>query len=130
MQIVSRPAPQVELGPVDCSVALVVSDLELPDSPIIYASDSFCEMTGYSKNEVLGRNWRFLLQPPKGKSRSPDATAIQLIQQATQNGSEVQLSMRNYKKNGKPFTNFLSIIPLTMQENLHRCSVGFHVELD
>ena len=40
--------------------AFVVSDPNLPDCPIVFASDAFLEMTGYSRFEVLGRNCRFL----------------------------------------------------------------------
>ncbi|KAK5995115.1 White collar 1-like protein [Cladobotryum mycophilum] len=43
LRVMSRPNPKIELGAVDCSVAIVLCDLSLPDSPIVYASDSFCE---------------------------------------------------------------------------------------
>lgn len=35
----------------------VVSDATRPDHPILYASAGFFNMTGYSSNEVVGRNW-------------------------------------------------------------------------
>jgi len=38
----------------------VITDPALNDNPIIYASDSFCKFTGYDKNEIQGRNCRFL----------------------------------------------------------------------
>lgn len=38
----------------------VISDPSIPDCPIVFASDSFCEMTGYDRYEILGRNCRFL----------------------------------------------------------------------
>jgi PAS domain-containing protein len=40
--------------------AFVISDPNLPDCPIVFASDAFLQMTGYSRYEVLGRNCRFL----------------------------------------------------------------------
>lgn len=40
--------------------AFVISDPNLPDSPIVFASDAFLQMTGFSRYEVLGRNCRFL----------------------------------------------------------------------
>jgi PAS domain-containing protein len=38
----------------------VISDPSLPDCPIVFASDAFLELTGYPREEVLGRNCRFL----------------------------------------------------------------------
>jgi PAS domain S-box-containing protein len=135
LQVMSRPHPQVELGPVDCSVALIMCDLQQPDAPIVYASDSFCELTGYSMNEILGRNCRFL-QIPHGKTRNPadavksvDKVAIHRMRQAVQTRSELQLEVTNYKKNGKPFTNALSIIPVMPQGSDYRYAVGFQVEV-
>lgn len=37
----------------------VLSDPSLPDNPIVYASDGFCKMTGYKKQDVLGRNCEY-----------------------------------------------------------------------
>ena len=50
--------------------AFVVSDPNLPDCPIVFASDAFLEMTGYSRFEVLGRNCRFLQARPCGHCRN------------------------------------------------------------
>ncbi|KAL2208174.1 putative PAS domain protein envoy [Sarocladium strictum] len=135
LQVVSRPRPQIELGPVDCSVALIMCDLQQPDCPIVYASESFCDMTGYAMNEVMGRNCRFLQSPP-GKLRNPadaakaaDKVAIHRMRQAVQMRSEVQLEVTNYKKNGRRFTNALSIIPVMPQGSDYRYVVGFQVEV-
>lgn len=38
----------------------VICDPSLPDCPIVFASDAFLELTGYPREEVLGRNCRFL----------------------------------------------------------------------
>lgn len=48
-----------------------VTDPQLPDNPIVYASDSFIELTGYERSQVLGRNCRFL----QGPDTDPDAVA-------------------------------------------------------
>jgi len=134
-QVMSRPNPIIELGPVDCSVAIIVCDLHLPDAPIIYVTDSFCDMTGYSKNEVLGRNCRFLQSPP-GRSQqyasqmtAVDKMAIHRMRQAVQTGNEIQVQVTNYKKNGTRFLNGLSIIPISREGNGYRYAVGFQCEL-
>lgn len=41
----------------------VLSDPSLPDNPIVYASEGFCKLTGYKRQDVLGRNCRFLQGP-------------------------------------------------------------------
>lgn len=48
-----------------------VTDPQMPDNPIVYASDSFIELTGYDRAQVLGRNCRFL----QGPDTDPDAVA-------------------------------------------------------
>lgn len=48
-----------------------VTDPQLPDNPIVYASDSFIELTGYDRRQVLGRNCRFL----QGPDTDPEAVA-------------------------------------------------------
>lgn len=58
----ARPDPDIPLGAVDASCAIVVCDMLRPDRPIVYASDGFCALTGYATAEVLGRNCRFLQQ--------------------------------------------------------------------
>jgi PAS domain-containing protein len=43
--------------------AFVVTDPALPNNPIVFASQDFCEMTGYGRGEIVGRNCRFLQGP-------------------------------------------------------------------
>jgi PAS domain S-box-containing protein len=56
---------QIELGPIDMTCSFLVSDLRLPDNPIVYVSPSFEQLTGYSTDEILGRNCRFLQRTEK-----------------------------------------------------------------
>jgi PAS domain S-box-containing protein len=132
----SRPNPQVDIGPVDCSVALVLCDLERPDHPIVYASDAFCELTGYAQAEILGRNCRFLQKPHpdlKGKSKSKpkhDKTAASRMRQALQTGNEIQLKVVNYRKDGRRFNNFVSIIPVSLDESGYLYGVGLLGEVE
>ncbi|KAG5997323.1 hypothetical protein E4U43_002668 [Claviceps pusilla] len=135
-RLMCRPNPQVELGPVDCSVALVLCDLELPDEPIVYATDAFCELTGYEKSEILGRNCRFLQSPnlnPDGTStvapKSHNKTATTQMRQAVSGRKEIQLNVVNYRKNGQIFNNLISIIPLTLDDTGYQYAVGFAVEV-
>ncbi|TYI80706.1 hypothetical protein E1A91_D05G106700v1 [Gossypium mustelinum] len=60
----------------------VITDPRLPDNPIIFASDSFLELTEYSREEILGRNYRFLQGP------ETDPAIVRKIREAIDNQSE------------------------------------------
>lgn len=122
----------IDLGAIDCSVALTLCDMDQPDTPIVYVSDSFLELTGYSRQEVIGRNCRFLQTPDGAASTSAagiDRVAIQRMSQAVRLRQEIQLQVYNYKKNGQRFTNVLSIIPLQLGPSRHNYAVGLQCEV-
>lgn len=133
-RVMGRPNPQVVLGPVDCSVALVVCDMARSDAPVIYVSDSFSELTGYSSREALGRNCRFLQAPPGQERRldrkGSDKVASHRMRQALMAGMEIQTSVTNYKKYGQPFSNLLTIIPVPADNTGCRYCIGFLCEMD
>ncbi|MCI00598.1 phototropin-2-like, partial [Trifolium medium] len=84
----------------------VVSDATKPDCPILYASSGFFTMTGYSSKEVIGRNCRFLQGP------ETDMNEVAKIRDATKNGRSYCGRLLNYKKNGTPFWNLLTVTPI------------------
>lgn len=135
-RIATRPQPKVALGPVDMSCSFLVVDVTRDDSPIIYVSNTFTELTGYTEAEILGRNCRFLQAPPgvqleKGGPR--EHTDIDSVTQMAQNLSlhrECQVTLVNYRKNGEAFINCVSIIPVIPGGNEPvRYHVGFQVDL-
>lgn len=129
----SRPNPQVDLGPVDTSCALIMCDLKQKDQPIVYASDAFLYMTGYNSAEVLGRNCRFLQSPdgvvkPKSTRKYVDPTTIKRMRKAIDKNAEVQVEVVNFKKNGQRFVNLLTMIPVRDETGEYRFSMGFQCE--
>ena len=44
-------------------MAMIVTNPRLDDNPIVFANDAFCRLTGYPRDEILGRNCRFLQGP-------------------------------------------------------------------
>ncbi len=42
---------------------MIITNPREADNPIVFANDAFCRLTGYSREEVLGRNCRFLQGP-------------------------------------------------------------------
>lgn len=58
--------PLWQIGPVDSSCAFAVVDARRFDQPLVFVSDTFVKMTGYSNEEIIGRNCRFLQTPGGG----------------------------------------------------------------
>jgi PAS domain S-box-containing protein len=76
-----------------------VSDPSLPDNPIVYASDGFLTLTGYSREQVLGRNCRFLQGP------DTDQRMVDVIRRGVAKGEDTSVCLLNYKADGTTFWN-------------------------
>lgn len=94
-------------------VGTIVTDPAKPDNPIIYGNHTFTEMTGYSHEEILGRNCRFL----QGPDTATDA--VDQIRKAIENEEKTTVILRNYRKDGTPFWNRLAIAPVIVKEKLY-----------
>ena len=92
------------------SNGIVITDPSQPDNPITYVNPAFERISGYSAQEVLGRNCRLL----QGTDREQPALAE--LRAALQEGRGCQAVLRNYKKNGTLFWNELSISPVRDEE--------------
>ncbi|KAL5562283.1 hypothetical protein UlMin_032030 [Ulmus minor] len=101
----------------------VVSDATKPECPIMYASSGFFDMTGYSSKEVIGRNCRFLQGP------ETDQKEVEKIRDAVRNGSSYCGRLLNYKKNGTPFWNLLTITPIKDDTGNTIKFIGMQVEV-
>lgn len=99
--------PQVLSAILDeCVNGVTLADPDLEDAPIIYANKAFERLTGYSQEEIVGHNCRFL----QGEDREQDARFA--IANAMEKHEAVEVTLRNYKKDGTLFHNHLKIIPL------------------
>lgn len=101
----------------------VVSDATKPDCPIMYASSGFFTMTGYSSKEVVGRNCRFLQGP------ETDQEEVEKIRQAVRNGTSYCGRLLNYKKDGTPFWNLLTVTPIRDDQGRVIKFIGMQVEV-
>ena len=86
--------------------SVLITDPSRPDNPIIYVSEAFEMQTGYSPEEVLGRNCRFL----QGAETDPKAALA--IREALAAQTEITIDILNYRKDGTQFWNRLRIRPL------------------
>ena len=86
---------------------MVVSDPTQPDAPIVLANQAFFDLTGYTADEVIGRNCRFLQGPDTAPS------AIEAIRRGLATGQHfVEVELLNYRKDGSSFWNQLVISPV------------------
>jgi PAS domain S-box-containing protein len=100
-----------------------VSNALLPDCPLVYVNPAFEAMTGYSLEESVGRNCRFL----QGEDR--DQPGLTLVRQALQARREVTAVIRNYRKDGSPFWNELSISPIFNRDGQLTHFVGIQMDV-
>ncbi|RDX78870.1 Phototropin-1, partial [Mucuna pruriens] len=100
----------------------VITDPRLPDNPIIFASDSFLELTEYSREEILGRNCRFLQGP------ETDPATVRKIREAIDNQTDITVQLINYTKSGKKFWNLFHLQPMRDQKGEVQYFIG--VQLD
>lgn len=99
--------PQVLSAILDqCVNGVTLSDPDLEDMPIIYANKAFEDLTGYAQDEIIGYNCRFL----QGEDREQDARYQ--IAEALKKSEPVDVTLRNYRKDGTLFFNHLKVVPL------------------
>jgi PAS domain S-box-containing protein len=99
--------PQVLSAILDeCVNGITLSDPDLEDMPIIYANKAFERLTGYNQEEIIGYNCRFL----QGDDR--DQAERSQIAAALEKHEAVEVTLRNYRKDGTLFYNHLKIVPL------------------
>ncbi|MEQ1739266.1 MAG: PAS domain-containing protein [Methyloglobulus sp.] len=99
--------PQVLTAILDeCVNGVTLADPDLEDCPIIYANKAFERLTGYNQEEIIGLNCRFL----QGDDRDQDARFK--IKEGMEKHEVIEVTLRNFKKDGSLFHNHLKITPL------------------
>lgn len=91
--------------------SFVITDPSLQDNPIVFASEGFLSTTGYTREQVLGRNCRFL----QGNDTSKEK--VETIQKGIATGEDVSVTILNYTAEGQPFWNKLFIAALRDAHN-------------
>ena len=88
------------------SNGVIITDATQADNPIIYANPGFQRITGYTVQEAIGKNCRFLQGP------DTEQPCLERIRQAIVREEECSVTLRNYCKDGTPFWNELTISPI------------------
>lgn len=89
-----------------CINGVSLADPDLEDLPLVYVNKAFEEITGYTQEESLGRNCRFL------QGTDHDQEDLVKLRDAIKNQKPVEVTLRNYRKNGELFYNHLLMNPL------------------
>jgi two-component system sporulation sensor kinase C len=105
------------------TAGISVASATLPDLPLVYVNPAFEEMTGYTRAEVQGRNCRFL----EGNERSQPALSI--VREALRNRRKGVAVLKNFRKDGTPFWNELSLSPITDDEGQLTHYVGIQTDV-
>ncbi|MDM7862015.1 ATP-binding protein [Alteromonas sp. ASW11-36] len=88
------------------STSILISDITQPGEPIIYTNSACEQLTGYKVEDFLGNNCRFLQGP------DTDKRDTRRIRDAINKREPVDVTLVNYKKDGSPFYNHLTLTPI------------------
>ena len=87
-------------------IAAVISDPRLPDNPIVECNAAFAALTGYAREEIIGRNCRFLTGP----GTEPELT--ETLRASIRARRPALVDILNYRKDGSPFRNAVLVAPI------------------
>jgi PAS domain S-box-containing protein len=88
------------------TVGVTIADARLEDMPLIYVNEAFVKITGYSIEDAIGRNCRFLQGDNKNQPE------LVTLRKALREGTNTTVVLRNYRKNGELFYNQLTLSPV------------------
>lgn len=93
---------------------MVITDPAQRDNPIVFCNVAFQQLTGYTRQEIVGRNCRFLQGP------DTDRDAVAKVRDAIEAGRDVDVDLLNYRKDGSTFWNALYMSPVRDNEGIIR----------
>jgi len=97
---------------------IVVAEKEGEDNILIYVNPAFERLTGYNADEILYQDCRFL------QSGDRDQAGLAPIREALQHGGSCREILRNYRKDGTPFWNELSLSTIYNESDKQTYFVG------
>ena len=104
-------------------IGITIDDARLEDEEVIYVNDGFVEITGYPREEVLGRNCRLL----QGENTREEP--VSELRTAIENEESATVELRNYRKDGSMFWNRVSIRPITNDDDEVTHYLGFQEDI-
>jgi phosphoserine phosphatase RsbU/P len=107
----------------EAAEGITISDNLQPDNPIVYANEGFERLTGYSREDVVGRNCRFL----QGEKTEPSKIAE--IRNSIHAEKPCSVEILNYRKDGSTFWNLLSITPIRNEKGQVTNFIGIQSDI-
>lgn len=104
-------------------VGITIADANKSDIPLVYVSEEFTKLTGYSEEEVLGQNCRFL--QGEGTREEPVAK----MRAAIDSKESVTVVLRNYRADGSMFWNRVTITPITGKDGTITHFLGYQEDV-
>ncbi len=89
---------------------IIITNPNLPDNPLIYVNQAFSDLFGYTRDEVIHKNCRFLHRDDR------DQSALDEIRRAITAKTNVTVTLRNYDKEGQLVYNEITISPIFDKE--------------
>jgi PAS domain S-box-containing protein len=105
------------------SIGITIADATEDDLPLVYANEEFERITGYGREAICGENCRILQGP------DTDDASVARLGEAIANREPITLDLLNYRANGTPFWNELTLTPVTDDEGTHTHFVGFQQDV-
>ncbi len=111
-------------GVIDKSaISVSVADLRKPGTPLLYVNDAFTALSGYSREEVLGKNCRFL------SAEDEDSDIRTALKRAVSEAAVGEFELKNRRRNGEIFWNRLSLYPIDGEDGAPRYLVATQVDV-
>jgi PAS domain S-box-containing protein len=105
------------------TVSIVISDVRLPDNPIVWVNEGFTRTTGYLASEAIGRNPRFLQGP------ETDPAEIAEMRQSISEARPSMVTLINYRADGSTFWNSVSTAPVFDDDGQVIGFIGMQVDV-
>jgi PAS domain S-box-containing protein len=104
-------------------IPTILTDNRAADNPIVEANDAFVVLTGYSRDEIVGRNCRFLA----GRGTEPEAQSV--LRRAVLEGKPAMVEITNYRKDGTPFRNAVMLAPVCDEDGSVSMFIGSQMDI-
>jgi diguanylate cyclase (GGDEF)-like protein/PAS domain S-box-containing protein len=107
----------------DSRDGITISDNTLDDNPLIFVNPAFERLTGYSFDEIVNRNCRYLQRADR------EQLGCKVAHDAMRDGQYCLVTLRNYRKDGSMFWNELSISPIYNAERVVTNFIGIQKDV-
>ncbi|MDX1800316.1 MAG: EAL domain-containing protein [Marinobacter sp.] len=102
---------------------ITVADAQLPDTPLIRVNPAYELLTGYPADEIVGRNCRFL------QGSETNQPGLVEVRKALRDGTDAEVVLRNFRKDGTPFWNRLKLCAVRNQSGTVTHFVGIQTDV-